>query len=424
LQVSVLAYLAVLGLKDIIRGSILHESKIYLNNIDGIMLLILLHGLLFSVYIYYRDGAYYALHSGITTVLPFLAYWYFVNRMDNRDQHILLTTIEIVMLVVAIIYSAEFVNKMILHHGSFKYSIAMNKYVIDRFGGDGVSASWVKGDIYTLVRMAGPLSHNNTTGLGIAIGFVLSFTRYLYTRKFFAFIAATFCMVTLLLTGARTAFMAAIISATIVFFLVNGIRKSVKKIYKLSYIIPFVILMGLSLINYGVIDTSAFSKIYSISNSSKTLSIMMGKQTTINLYVNQLTHNPITLFTGLGAPSQNVDYRPVLSSFSDDDIFFLSVISSYGIIIPLLLFYSLYKSIHTFIKTKSPVKRSRLEFTYVASIGCILACIISTIHTNALFRAQILPIFIIFMAFISSWQKQLCIVRNYTLLKCRRSCPS
>jgi hypothetical protein len=51
--------------------------------------------------------------------------------------------------------------------------------------------------------------------------------------------------------------------------------------------------------------------------------------------------NPVSLLTGLGHLIPVIAGYTGLSSFLDEDVFFLSFISRYGIAIPLLLIFTL-----------------------------------------------------------------------------------
>jgi hypothetical protein len=399
MQVLLLAVMAMLGGLNLYKFGVFPRGVSSFSNINSVVLLLLVHGVLFLPYLYIRDGAYETMHSAKTTILPFMIFWFFYHLQHNR--RLVLNVIEFVLLFVALLYIAEFFNKMILKQGYFEYSIALNRYVVNQFGGEGVSASWVEGDLYTLIRMAGPLSHNNTTGLAIALGLVLSVSKQLVLRKRYAFITSVVFAVALLLTGARTAVLAAALGIVVVYVSLHGVTEALKNTYKLLIVIPVGVGIVMTLLQFGVIDIMAFGSVFNTSSSATSIGMMFGKST-FGYYFDQVLSNPVSLFTGLGHSGPNFRDYPGMSSLSDDDVFFMSVISHYGIILPSMLIVTV------FVRTQSilQIARNNLSrdglFILLASYGAVVLCLISTVHTDAMLRPQLFPLFIIFLAYISA----------------------
>lgn len=402
LQVMFLALGAALGALVLFNKGLLTDGRSGFLNPDFVIFLALMHGIWFLPFLYVRDGLYGAFYSGIGTILPFLLYYYFSRKFNDRAKRKVVFVIELVLFFVAILYIAEFVNNFVLGNGSFQYSIALNEYVINELGGEeGVSSSWVQGDVYALVRLAGPLSHNNTTGLAIALGLVLAFGRiYLMKNKTAVLFFVVFATA-LFMTGARTSILAGIFGVFCIFVMYHGLKKAAGEILKFFlYMMPVSFLILWVGVDMGIVDMSAFSQLYNYQASAKTIGALAGK-VTFAIYGEQITHNPLSLITGLGYPSKDVQMAPLLSSFGDDDVFFMSILSRYGVIIPALFLLLL---INAAIATRKHIHRSRLKngdavYLLVAPLSCVFAALLSTVHTDAMFRAQIIPVVIILFAF-------------------------
>ena len=72
--------------------------------------------------------------------------------------------------IVAVIYTLEFFHRFILNLGPFQYTDKVSELLLNKTGRDSLGWSVNQGDLYTLVRFGGPLSHNNVTGLAISLG--------------------------------------------------------------------------------------------------------------------------------------------------------------------------------------------------------------------------------------------------------------
>lgn len=408
LQVFLLTFAGILGFLFLIKDGIVSDKKSLLNSSDAIFLLIILHGILFSPFIFFRDGLYLFFYSCLHTILPFIIFYYFSRRFYYNEIANLIFFIELVFLFVAFIYISEFFSNIVFKTGSMDYAVALNDYVINQLGIEGgVSSSFVQGDRYVWIRMAGPLSHVNTTGLAIALGLILSFGR-LYLMKikielpiFFIFLTA------LLMTGGRTSIVSGMLGLIFILILRHGFLYAFLKSLCLAFFAsPFIILSLYFLVTYGLIDSSAFLQIYNIEQFSKTISVILDN-VNFTIYLEQLVNNPLTLVTGLGYPSADISLIGWGSSFRDDDVFFLSLLSRYGVVIPALFIFLLINFGRSIRNQVIGSKSKDLEFIFMQIIllSFVIAALFSTVHTDALFRPQILPIVVMVISFLVAIQR-------------------
>ena len=88
--------------------------------------------------------------------------------------------------------------------------------------------------------------------------------------------------------------------------------------------------------------------------------------------------------------NEDLMYRPIL----DDDFFALQLFTMYGVL-PLLFFiYYLFK------ENKDVVKYMFKDKYWMAGRAILICFLVSTFHTNAMVRPQLLPIFILFIVII------------------------
>lgn len=403
LQVFLLTSAGVFGLLSLIKNKLHLDLRSFLTSPDFIFLVLVFHGALFSLFVFYRDGYSAFFYSGLHAILPFVIYYYFSKSFHFKEIVHLVLFIELIFLSVAVLYISEFLSRFFFMTGSMAYSVALDDYVINQIGNEGgVSKSWVNGDNITWVRFAGPLSHVNTTGLAIALGMVISFGRFYLMKKKIEVAIFFIFLIALLMTGGRTSVFSGFIGLICILILSHGFLLSIKTVLKLAFFsFPFIIILGYLLVEYQVIDISAFSQIYNFDNSGKTLNVMFTKST-FELYFEQIVNNPVTLITGLGYPSKDVSLYGWGSSIADDDVFFISLLSRYGVVIP-VLFISFLVGFGRLIRRQ--IIRSNgiildMIFIQIILLSFVITALVSTVHTDALFRPQILPIVVIVISFI------------------------
>ena len=231
---------------------------------------------------------------------------------------------------------------------------------------------------------------------------IISFAKVVLQKDYSRTVFVAIFSVTLLLTGARTAAISGVLGIFIFYMTLYGFIRGSKKLISgtLLFGLVMILILGL-LVYYDIFDLGAFSQIYNAEKMSQTMGVMLGKSETFELYFSQISHNPLSLLFGLGGHSPDIGLRSTLSSFSDDDIFILSLISRYGL---LLLMFIL--SFSFLVLRVRRCMQWRLPMNYVflmtVSIGVISAMMISAIHTDAMYKPQLFPVFIIFLSIVSS----------------------
>jgi hypothetical protein len=399
-QVSLLSLLAFLAVWGMVSG-----KYRFTHILDNMLLLLLAHAILFCAYVPVRDGLYGAAWAVVLSLLPIFVYFYISNVLSPVGAGRVLILLEIIFLVVAIIFIAEFINHHILNpgHGYFSYSDLLNEHAQSK-GARQTSRSWTKGELYRYIRMPGPLSHNNTTGLALALGLVLSSARYIATRKVLTTIPfVLFFFIVLIFCGGRISLIAGIIGSLVAAFVTS--RISFAKMLP-KFILVLVLLMAIlhCMIATKALDPSAFNQVYNTDQLAETVDIILNIDE-IQVYYTRVTTYPFLLLWGLGPVTPATSTDDLLSPVLSDDLFIVSLLSQYGIVLPALLVFAI---LVTFRKALIDVNRhgnSFLRSLLGASFGCVVAFVVSTFHANALMRPQLFPIFIIFLAIISIVRK-------------------
>jgi hypothetical protein len=252
--------------------------------------------------------------------------------------------------------------------------------------------------------MPGPLAHSNTTGLALALGLVLSVSRYKSTHK--VLINVLFILifsVALILCGGRTAILAGIVgSMTAVFFTAR--ISLAKMLSKFILILMLLIATMTWMITSEVIDPSAFKQIYNIAKSAETVSIMVSADA-IKQYCEQVITYPFVLLTGVGPATPATSGGDLLNQIGTDDIYIVSLLSQYGIVLPVLLSFALWVTFRKALIDTMRYGDTFLRSLLSVSLGCVVAFVVSTVHTNALMKPQLFPMFFIFLAIISIVRK-------------------
>lgn len=307
--------------------------------------------------------------------------------------------------LVGIIYIAEFIHLLVLRKGFFSYTILLDQYAYKlNPSGHGLSKSWVKGDLYTLVRMPGPLSHSQVSAFIIAIGGILSFAMIVFRHpqrgKNIFFII---CVVALFLTGERTSIVAG--STGCFILVVMGVKYQEIKIPYILGLCSVICLSFVLMIVFKVVDMSAFKLLY----RSEAITAVMGQliaAPAFDEFLLKMKH-PIAFVGGYG-------FFPVLSMVSGmefsfcpvytEDLFFLQLLSQYGIVFSLVFILLFGTSIRfCYVKCKRLNYRyfKRNLFVFSSIIAVVVASFVSVGHSNAVIKAQVNPVLVISIAVFS-----------------------
>lgn len=405
MQVGVLGILAMVGLYSLVAGHFRFR-----NLIDVAVGLIMLHFVLFMPLTILRDGVGGAIYGVKEYLLPLLMYFSVRGRMSPALATRMLDLIGMIMVLVALIYAAEFVSKHILRDGYFQYTELMEMHAIEKGSDEGLSKSVIEGDIGYLIRMPGPLSHNNTTALAIAFGLVISVLWLMKSITLPKILSLSILSIALLMTGARTATFSAVAGIILVVVMWNGrlINKAILK--SIFFFIGISILVIFGVLVFGVFDMSSFIFLFSFDEMLRILGLMFSsKSDYLVWYAEQVQMLPFSPLTGVGyripgsATGADV-FRPVIS----EDLFVIQLFSSYGWIIPALLLLAIIRLVLNITRKRRHRSLSSdpdRAFVLIGATGVLIVAIVSTVHTNALIKAQIFPIFIFLLAIASEFSK-------------------
>lgn len=375
------------------------NCNIIYTKIDYVVFLFLAYNILFLSKSFVHFGIIEGLYVVKNYIISLLLYFAVILFFDEKKSKNIITLIMFVCTFVSIIYITEFVNNFILHNDYFTYTKLMDQYSIEaRNVIGGVSKSWVKGDLYTMVRMAGPLGHNNATAFIIAIGSLISISMIVFRHpqrgKYIAFII---CIIGLILTGARTSLLASI--AGIAALSIAGLKYNYIRIRHFAYMSLTVFLVIAALISCKVIDFSAYKQIFSTEPIVETVTILASVDEFQEFYLK--VKNPIAFIIGYGFPPTKTGMRDSYSSVMSEDVFFVELLSQYGVVFSLIFsLMFLYSLRHSYVNCKknSFIYFNNNLFVIWAVISMIIASFVSIAHTNAVIRPQINPILVISVA--------------------------
>lgn len=361
------------------------------NAIDWLLLILTLHALYLFVITVVRSPSYEAmLYSIKDFIFPVAVYWYCRHFIRDDEWMLVYKVIAIVLTIVSVIYVTEFFDRIILGNAPFAYTEKMRELTMEKTGATELSGTVIQGDSFTLIRFEGPLSHNNVTGLGMALGALVCLVLWAALVKNIYFLLMLINLLGLLLAAPRTAIFSLLVSAGV--YLWSNKSKSRGKGHMVHIVVTiFGILVGAS---FFLVDFSAYSTLYNFNSLYNTMLMMLTANQEVSAVLESF-YNPIG-WLGLGYPVPG-DFSRDFNVIRSDDLFFIQLISMYGLIGALLLFFGgrvMYKNIMLVRSKRATVMR---PVFYLSSV-VIIAMVLSTIHTNALIRPQLFPLFFISLA--------------------------
>jgi len=359
-QVGLLSIFALLGVIDLLR------NVSYYKNYKAIYAIIFIYSVILLFITFFRGGVHGVSYGIKDYVLPVSLLLFYQKFISRKDIDKIFLMVAIIASFVSIIYFGEFVSKGILMTGEFNYTSGMRAIA------NALGESTVRNANGVYFRLSGPISHNNSTALMIAIGALSSMA--LFKTKYSKYSKALFFVnfVILILTGARTAW----VSFLIGYFFINSF--SITKLFNFSAVIAF--LGGIALILFpgfsGLIDLERFFKTFDIIIS--TFSVL-DLDRLYNFIVGSGYNYP-------GILDKSSFYHPIVN----DHLFTIQLSTIFGLI-PLLLF------IYFIFSNKNLIKNIKYDVQYRASSAILLTYFVSTFHTNALVRPQLFPLFFLFV---------------------------
>ena len=242
------------------------------------------------------------------------------------------------------------------------------------------------------IRLPGPLSQNNVTGLCLAIGTVLSIATTRLGYPVIGKVLLIICITSLFSTMARTAIISTLIGLFIYISMVPRNRKLIS-----TCLASFVILLLFVVFYYYY-----FSAALQLMNPMRIMNTLIY----ISSHLLQLLTLDRLYNVVFGSGFSYVDYKvnifgPVLSS----ELFFAQLITMYGLF-PLILFItSVLRRSFKLIKLEKYKSFYGPDYIIVlVSFIVIIMMLVSTIHESAMVRPQLFPIFFIFLSIISRYE--------------------
>lgn len=419
--------------------------RVYLTgSIDRLLLFATFHAFYLLAVTIVRNPASEALFYSVKDfIFPVMIYWYCRYSARAIDFEFMYKFIVGVMTIVALIYIAEFVDKVILGNPLFAYSQKVRELIMEKTVQSSISGTVIVGDLYTFVRLDGPLSHNNVTGLGMALGALGSIILAVEKKGKIFVLALVVNLFGLLLAIPRTAILSLLVAGGSYLWLRRSKLGVIESMGQRSFSVrlePVERLAGAgsrgSTISPRTEDSphfrlhpskfgirTIFNILFSFSLVlwmflTETLDIssysnLLGYESTFVAGWNVLTNNqeitalmgsllnPISWF-GLGYPIPG-DFSDEFNIVRSDDLFFLQLVSMYGFVGVAILLSGVWTVFKLVVKNRG----GGIWVAYYLGISFCVAMIISTLHTNALIRPQLFPLFFISLAALAAYSESI-----------------
>jgi hypothetical protein len=359
MQISLLVILSGIG----IFKFILMKKSNRTNN-DLVFLLIAGYSVFLLLITSVRAASIEAISYSIKDyILPLLLMFYYSNIFKRITITYVFKVVAIIGTLVSLIYFLEFVNKIYLNNDVFQYTIGM------RGVSGSIGETLIREGGESFFRLAGPLSHANSTAIIIAAG-LLSLIPFVKNNSMIKIVLG-FDLIVFLLTGSRTAWIAFIFS----FLYYKGV--SIKLLAKA---IVFSIVIFSTLLSFF----PAISGLLNLERFILTIGDILNK---VELLSFSRLYN-ILVGSGFNYPGMSTAGNPFYNPILEDDFFLIQLITIFGLI-PLAGFF-----VFIFKKRHPLIKRNDL---WRSSQSILIIFTISIFHTNAIIRPQIFPIFILFV---------------------------
>ena len=344
-----------------------------LSHQDCFYLIVIIYSLILLSLSCLRGGMPALLYGAKDYVLPIMLLPVYKMLLSENNKRFIYYIVASLGFLVSIIYLSEFINNFILMQGYFTYTEGIRDLMVAKGFSGIVETGFEKGEM-RFSRMPGPISHSSSTGLMIAIGLLAALP---LKRKKIDLIPQLIILVSfvcLILCGARTVWISCLVGYAYY-----------QRLNFTSFVVT--LLASLSVILMFSVYNPAITELINVSRFFNTMGDILQKAEILEL------SNILNIFLGLGfnypgmLESEPFLFRPIL----EDDFFALQLFSMYGFF-PLLFFVC-----YVFMKRKDVDKHIYEDKYWRAGKAILLCFLISAVHTNALVRPQLFPIFILFV---------------------------
>ena len=361
LQFMLLTLISTVALLRLITSNSVHQHPPF-------FFIFIMYSAILLVPTLFRGGVFgvvYSIKDYLAPALLLLGYSYFI-RTDKIYS--VFYCLSLVGLSVSVIYFAEFIYKNILFLGTFNYTEGIRDLSLDT-GADYLAESSFSDGVSDFFRLVGPLSHNNSTATIIAVGILATIPMLVSRFRSLALLILAFCTIVLLVTGSRTAYVAIFVSLIFYFrdrwLLLIGLFLTIVIFFlSISFFVP------------------AFIEVLNIETLLKTVEVIFSQ-------VERLGYDRfynLLIGSGYNFPGFDNSYAAFNGPVLNDDLFIIQLITTYGFL-PLLLF--LY-----YVFSMPSIPKEDSNYLLFNTANSILICLlITTVHTNALIRPQIFPVF-------------------------------
>lgn len=369
-QVLMLVTLSTIGLIFSIQR--LHK----ISQQDTVYMIVVLYSMLLLILSCFRGGMPALMYGTKDYVLPIMLLISYKLLVSYDNRRIVYYIVALLGFSVSLIYIFEFINKFVLLKGYFTYTEGIRTLMAEK-GFTGIAeTSFDLGEI-KFFRMPGPLSHSSSTGIIIAVGLLASLP---LQRKRFDPIPQLIILVSflsLVLSGARTAW----ISCLIGYFYYRH--------QNLRYIIIALLYFAAVILVFSIYNP-AIVELVNISRFFNTLGDILQKAEVLEL--NKIYN--IMIGSGFNYPGMSANEELIFRPILEDDFFALQLFTMYGVLPVMFFVYYLLK------KRKGIVKHVYKDKYWMAGKAILICFLVSTFHTNALVRPQLLPIFVLFIVIV------------------------
>ena len=326
----------------------------------------------------YKDGGRILIYN----VIPLFLYFYIRRYMKEEDVNHILLILALTSIVVAgeSLYERYF-NLILLK--SVPFQERNFNYVATI--GSGAELIQLKAYWY---RAPGMLEHLNATATYIGLGVVSLLYFFLFKKNKIWLIFLIVNCIALVVSGARTALIATLISVVLFIHLQKRYlkRETIKRSRLFIVIFVFFILLSFSSIlnsNYKF----SFSSERVITSLSFIKDIIPMQ---LNEWYEGTREMPIGIFFGYG-PGRALRSQLGIAS---DDFFIIDIVTRYGLIgffIFCFIFFIFTKEALFSLKKSSSYLKGIDKRMLILSFSVILLLLITTIHSGALVRKSIYP---------------------------------
>ncbi len=359
------------------------------NIIDASMILFLIYSLILVFVISATKGGTPLIIKHMHTFVTGI-FMYFIasNLLNKNDFHFLLNLYICTAMIVSVLYTYEWVTVNLFNYPIF----AWTKEFYKDYG------NFLDKGALGFVRPMGIIGYSHATGIFISGALGVVYSKYQQNFKFSFILIGILLLISILLTGSRTA-----ILSTVILIFTSRIPGIKRQKFKGFFVIVIIFMVSVFTFRW-LREYEALLSLYtmissSFSNDASIIDIFSSVLfRDIELAKLMFSNYPFALFTGAGFPFYVYGKGQILNPIFSNDTYFIMWITQYGLFGFSLIFFCLLKVF----------KRIRQNLTFklhqpddrviiLSSYRIILIFLFSTIHSASI---QFYPIYFSFFTFL------------------------